>query len=155
MIKPWCCLTKVKAAQSLLTRIVEENLHIMFSESTPNVVGTQSNGFAGTKATDNASQARKEIEPSSHDDGSNPSSDDGKKVDEDPRKDSECNDQEKEYNVNNTNNVNAASTNEVNDLHLSREEDWHMIKSREIGLDYSTLSWKHKRPLRKDEEVKK
>ncbi|GJY97231.1 retrovirus-related pol polyprotein from transposon TNT 1-94 [Tanacetum coccineum] len=31
------------------TRIVEENLHIRFSESTPNVVGTQSNGFAGIK----------------------------------------------------------------------------------------------------------
>ncbi|GJS26411.1 putative ribonuclease H-like domain-containing protein [Tanacetum coccineum] len=141
------------------TRIVEENLHIRFSESTPNVAGsgpdwlfdidaltrtmnyepivagTQSNGFAGTKASDNAGQARKETEPvkdyillplwtadppfsqdpkSSHDDGSKPSSDDGKKVDEDPRKDSECNDQEKEDNVNSTNNVNAASTNEVN-----------------------------------------
>ncbi|GJR65239.1 putative ribonuclease H-like domain-containing protein [Tanacetum coccineum] len=90
---------------------------------------TQSNGFAGTKASDNASQARKETEPvkdyillplwttdppysqdpkSSHDDGSKPSSDDGKKVDEDPRKDSECKDQEKEDNVNNTNNVNTA-----------------------------------------------
>ncbi|GJX47949.1 uncharacterized mitochondrial protein-like protein [Tanacetum coccineum] len=148
------------------TRIVEENLHIRFSESTPNAVGsgpdwlfdidaltrtinyepivagTQSNGFAGTKASDNASQARKETEPvknyillpflgadppfsqdpkSSHDDGSKPSSDDGKKVDEDPRKDSECKDQEKEDNVNSTNNVNtvsstvnAAGTNEVN-----------------------------------------
>ncbi|GJT13782.1 hypothetical protein Tco_0860824 [Tanacetum coccineum] len=85
------------------TRIVEENLHIRFSESTPNaigsgpdwlfdidaltrimnyepiVAGTQSNGFADPK--------------SSHDDVSKPSSDDGKKVDEDPRKDSECNDQ--------------------------------------------------------------
>ncbi|GJT62211.1 putative ribonuclease H-like domain-containing protein [Tanacetum coccineum] len=135
------------------TRIVEENLHVRFSESTPNVVGsgpdwlfnidaltrtmnyepivagTQSNGFAGTKASDNAGQARKETEPvkdyillplwttdppysqdlkSSHDDGSKPSSDDGKKVDEDPRKDSECKDQEKEDNVNNTNNVNIA-----------------------------------------------
>ncbi|GKD77325.1 putative ribonuclease H-like domain-containing protein [Tanacetum coccineum] len=59
------------------TRIVEENLHIRFSESTPNVVGTQSNGFADLK--------------SSHDDRSNPSSDNGKKVDEDPRKDSEFN----------------------------------------------------------------
>ncbi|GJR68789.1 putative ribonuclease H-like domain-containing protein [Tanacetum coccineum] len=141
------------------TRIVEENLHIRFSESTPNVAGsgpdwlfdidaltrtmnyepivagTQSNGFAGTKASDNAGQARKETKPvkdyillplwtadlpfsqdpkSSHDDGSKPSSDDGKKVDEDPRKDSESNDQEKEDNVNSTNNVNAASTNEVN-----------------------------------------
>ncbi|GKE04151.1 ribonuclease H-like domain-containing protein [Tanacetum coccineum] len=141
------------------TRIVEENLHIRFSESTPNVVGsgpdwlfnidaltrtmnykpivagTQSNGFEGTKASDNASQARKETEPvknyillplwtvdppfsqdpkSSHNDGSEPSSDDGKKVDKDPRKDSECNDQKKEDNVNSTNNVNAASTNKVN-----------------------------------------
>nr|GEX53214.1 putative ribonuclease H-like domain-containing protein [Tanacetum cinerariifolium] len=66
------------------TRIVEENLHIRFSESTPNVVGsgpdwlfdidvltrtmnyepivagTQSNSFAGTKASNNAGQARKE-----------------------------------------------------------------------------------------------
>ncbi|GJV41416.1 hypothetical protein Tco_1419856 [Tanacetum coccineum] len=69
------------------TRIVEENFHIKFSESTPNVVGsepdwlfdinaltktlnyeqivtgTQANGFAGTKASDNAGQARKETEP--------------------------------------------------------------------------------------------
>ncbi|GKD89023.1 retrovirus-related pol polyprotein from transposon TNT 1-94 [Tanacetum coccineum] len=148
------------------TRIVKENLHIRFSKSTPNAVGsgpdwlfdidaltrtmnyepivagTQSNGFAGTKASDNAGQARKETEPvkdyillplwtadppysqdpkSSHDDGSKPSSDDGKKVDEDPRKESECNDQEKEDNVNSTNNVNtvsstvnAAGTNKVN-----------------------------------------
>ncbi|GKD52704.1 ribonuclease H-like domain-containing protein, partial [Tanacetum coccineum] len=109
------------------TRIVEENLHIRFSESTPNAVGSgldwlfdidaltrtvnykpivagiQSNDFAGTKANDNAGQARKETEPvkdyillplwivdlpfsqdpkSSQDDGSKPSSDDGKKVDE-------------------------------------------------------------------------
>ncbi|GKC39986.1 putative ribonuclease H-like domain-containing protein [Tanacetum coccineum] len=34
------------------TRIVEENLHIRFSENTPNVVGTHSNGFAGTKDTE-------------------------------------------------------------------------------------------------------
>ncbi|GJZ44423.1 ribonuclease H-like domain-containing protein [Tanacetum coccineum] len=141
------------------TRIVEENLHIRFSESTPNaigsgpnwlfdidaltrtmnyepiVAGTQSNGFAGTKASNNTGQARKETKPvkdyillplrtadppfsqdlkSSHDDGSKPSSDDGKKVDEDSRKDSECKDQEKEDNVNSTNTVNAAGSNEVN-----------------------------------------
>ncbi|GJZ29491.1 putative ribonuclease H-like domain-containing protein [Tanacetum coccineum] len=114
------------------TRIVEENLHIRFSENTPNVVGsgsdwlfdieeltrtinyepiaagTQSNGFTDPN--------------SSHDDdGSKPSSDDGKKVDEDPRKESECKDQEKKDNFNNTNNVNTvnstintASTNEAN-----------------------------------------
>ncbi|GJU78845.1 ribonuclease H-like domain-containing protein [Tanacetum coccineum] len=89
------------------TRIMEENLHIRFSESTPNIVGigpdwlfdidaltrtmnyepivagTQSNGFAGTKASDNADLK------SSHDDGSKPLSDNEKKIDEDPRKDSE------------------------------------------------------------------
>ncbi|GJZ65188.1 putative ribonuclease H-like domain-containing protein [Tanacetum coccineum] len=69
------------------TKIVEENLHIRFSESTPNVVGSeldclfdidaltrtinyepivagiQYNGFVGTKESDNAGQARKETEP--------------------------------------------------------------------------------------------
>nr|GEU45905.1 hypothetical protein [Tanacetum cinerariifolium] len=99
------------------TRIVEENLHIRFSKSRPNVVGsgldwlfdidaltrtinyepvvvgTRSNGFVGTKASDNEGQAIKEIKPvkdyillplwtddlpfsqdpkSSHDDGSKP-----------------------------------------------------------------------------------
>nr|GFB04226.1 ribonuclease H-like domain-containing protein [Tanacetum cinerariifolium] len=106
------------------TRIVEENLHIRFSERTPNVVGsgpdwlfdidaltrtmnyepivagTQSNDFADSK--------------SSQDDEFKPSSDDGKKVDEDPRQESECKDQVKEDNVNNTNNVNVAGTSEVN-----------------------------------------
>ncbi|GJS81932.1 putative ribonuclease H-like domain-containing protein [Tanacetum coccineum] len=51
---------------------------------------------------------------SSPDAGFKPSGDNEKKVDEYLRKDSECDDQEKEYNVNSTNNVNAASTNEVN-----------------------------------------
>ncbi|GJR98367.1 putative ribonuclease H-like domain-containing protein [Tanacetum coccineum] len=89
------------------TRIVEENLHIRFSENIPNaegsgpdwlfdidaltrtmnyepiVIGTQSNGFASTKANDNADSK------SSQDEGSKPSSDDENKVDDDPRKDSE------------------------------------------------------------------
>nr|GEU31606.1 putative ribonuclease H-like domain-containing protein [Tanacetum cinerariifolium] len=94
----------------------------------PIIACTQSNGFAGTKASDNAGQARKETKPvkdyillplwtvdlplsydlkSSHDDGSKLSCDDRKKVDEDPRKESECKDQDKEDNVNNTNNTNT------------------------------------------------
>nr|GEU57766.1 putative ribonuclease H-like domain-containing protein [Tanacetum cinerariifolium] len=87
------------------TRIVEENLHIRFSENTHNI-----------------------------DDGFKPSSDEGKKVDEDPSKGIKCNDQEKEMNVNNTNNVNtvsstvyAAGTNEDNkipfNLNMSALED--------------------------------
>ncbi|GJU08050.1 ribonuclease H-like domain-containing protein [Tanacetum coccineum] len=88
------------------TRIVEENLHIRFSENTPNVVGT--------KASDNVGQARKETKPvknyillplwtpdlpysqnpkSSHDMDSKPS---------------------KKILLNILNNVNAAGINEVN-----------------------------------------
>ncbi|GJU92954.1 hypothetical protein Tco_1317710, partial [Tanacetum coccineum] len=77
---------------------------------------------------------------SSQDDGFQPSSNDGKKVDEDPRKDSDCNDQEKEDNVNITNIVNAASTNEVNvvgrktsieipvDLNMPELEDYSIFE---------------------------
>ncbi|GJV46368.1 ribonuclease H-like domain-containing protein [Tanacetum coccineum] len=118
------------------TRIVEENLHIRFSESTPNVVGSGPNWLFDIDALTRTMNYKLIVaEPvkdyillplwtadppfsqnpkSSHDNGTKPSSDDEKKVDEDPRKDSECNDQEEEENVNNTNNVNAASTNEVN-----------------------------------------
>nr|GEW66609.1 retrovirus-related Pol polyprotein from transposon TNT 1-94 [Tanacetum cinerariifolium] len=72
------------------TRIVEENLHIRFSENTPNVVGLHPK--------------------SSHIDGSKPSSDDEKKVEEDPRKENKCKYQENEDNVNSTNNVNTVSS---------------------------------------------
>nr|GEY18003.1 copia protein [Tanacetum cinerariifolium] len=65
---------------------------------------TQSNGFTGTKASDNADPK------SSHDDGSKPSSNDGKKVDEDLRKENKCKDQEKKDNVNSNNNVNIVSS---------------------------------------------
>ncbi|GJY29215.1 putative ribonuclease H-like domain-containing protein [Tanacetum coccineum] len=127
------------------TRIVKENLHIRFSKSTPNVIGT--------KASDNIGQARKETEPvknyillplwsadppysqdpkSSQDDRSKPSSDDGNKVDENSRKDSEGIDQEKEDNVNSTNNVNVASTNEVNvvdDEDIGEKADMHNLNT--------------------------
>ncbi|GJZ42463.1 putative ribonuclease H-like domain-containing protein [Tanacetum coccineum] len=98
------------------TRIVEENLHIRFSESTPNVVGSGPDWLFDIDALTRTMNYEPIVaDPkSSHNDGSKPSSDDGKKVDEDPRKDSECNDQEKEDNVNNTNNVNVVSTNKVN-----------------------------------------
>nr|GEW38380.1 retrovirus-related Pol polyprotein from transposon TNT 1-94 [Tanacetum cinerariifolium] len=114
-----------------ITRIVKENLNIRFSEHTPNVVGTQYNDYAGTKASDNAGQARKDTDPvkyyillplwttdppfsqnpkSSQHDGFKPLSDDGKKVGEDPSKGNECNDQEKKDNVNSTINVNTVSS---------------------------------------------
>ncbi|GKE64218.1 ribonuclease H-like domain-containing protein, partial [Tanacetum coccineum] len=115
------------------TRIVEENLHIRFSENTPNVVGSGLDWLFDIDALTRtmnyepivadyillplwtADLPYSQDPNSSHDDGSKPSSDDGKKVNEDPRKDSECNNQEKEDNINSTNNVNAASTNDVND----------------------------------------
>nr|GEU48936.1 retrovirus-related Pol polyprotein from transposon TNT 1-94 [Tanacetum cinerariifolium] len=169
------------------TRMVEENLHIRFSESTPNVVGsepgwlfdidvltrimnyepivvgTQSNSFAGTKASDNACQATKETNAvkyyillplwtadlpfshdpkSSQDDGFKPLSHDGNKVDEDPSKGNECYDQEKEDNVNNTNNVNAASTNRVNvvgeNINIELPFDPNMPALEDVGIfDFS------------------
>ncbi|GJV08189.1 retrovirus-related pol polyprotein from transposon TNT 1-94 [Tanacetum coccineum] len=96
------------------TRIVDENFHIRFSESKPNVKGSGSDwlfDIDGLIRTMNYEPIVADTK-SSHDDGSKPSSDGGKKVDEDPRKDIKCNDQEKEDNVNSTNNVNTA--NEVN-----------------------------------------
>nr|GEV05289.1 hypothetical protein [Tanacetum cinerariifolium] len=89
---------KVKPLEYLIVKkIVEENLHIRFSENTPNVVGI--------KACDNVGQAKKEKEPikdyillplwstdppfsqdpkSCQDDRFQPSSGSEKKVDEDP-----------------------------------------------------------------------
>nr|GEW71721.1 ribonuclease H-like domain-containing protein [Tanacetum cinerariifolium] len=128
------------------TRIVEENLHIRFSKNTSNVVGSGPDwlfdidtltrtmnyepGVAGTQSNDY-------VDPkSSHNDGFKPSSDDGKKVDQDPSKGNECNDQEKEDNVNNTNNVNtvsptviAAGTNNDNDLPF----DPNMLALEDVG----------------------
>nr|GEX32266.1 ribonuclease H-like domain-containing protein [Tanacetum cinerariifolium] len=92
------------------TRIVEENLHIRFSESTPNVVGSGPDWLFVIDALTRTMNYEAIVEDpkSSHDDGSKPSCDDGKKVDEDPRKESKCIHQEKEDNVNSTNNVNTA-----------------------------------------------
>nr|GEV92194.1 hypothetical protein [Tanacetum cinerariifolium] len=106
------------------TRIVKENLHIRFSENTPNIAGSGPNWLfdinaltksmiykpvvAGNQSNGNAESK------SSQDDRFQPSSDDGKKVDEDPIQESECKDQKKEDNVNITNNVNVVGTNGVN-----------------------------------------
>nr|GEX80998.1 uncharacterized mitochondrial protein AtMg00810-like [Tanacetum cinerariifolium] len=105
------------------TRIVEENLHIKFSESITNIVGSKLDWLFDIDILTRTMNYEPTVaDPkSSHDDGSKPSSDDGKKVDEDPSKESECNDKEKEDNVNSTNNVNTVSltvnvdgTNEIN-----------------------------------------
>ncbi|GKD60263.1 uncharacterized mitochondrial protein-like protein [Tanacetum coccineum] len=87
------------------TRIVEENLHIRFSENTPNVVGSRPDWLFDIDALTRTTNYEPIVAGTY---------DDEKKVDEDPRKDSESIDQEKDDNVNSTNNVNAAGTNEVN-----------------------------------------
>ncbi|GJX47956.1 putative ribonuclease H-like domain-containing protein [Tanacetum coccineum] len=108
------------------TKIVEENLHVQFSENTTNIagsrldwlfdidaltmsmnykpviVGNQSNSNASTKVCDDAGDDEKKITKEPGKEGG------------DSSKDSKCSNQEKEDNVNSTNNVNAASTNEVN-----------------------------------------
>nr|GFC34395.1 ribonuclease H-like domain-containing protein [Tanacetum cinerariifolium] len=85
------------------TWIVEENLHIRFSKNTPNVVGSGPDWLFNIDALTRIMN----YEP----------------IITDPSKECECNDQEKEDNVNNTNNintisltVNVADTNEDNEL---------------------------------------
>ncbi|GJX01218.1 putative ribonuclease H-like domain-containing protein [Tanacetum coccineum] len=64
------------------TRIVEENLHIRFSESTPNVVGSGPDWLFNIDALTRTMNYEPIVAnpKSSHDDGSKPSSDDRKKV---------------------------------------------------------------------------
>ncbi|GJX06136.1 retrovirus-related pol polyprotein from transposon TNT 1-94 [Tanacetum coccineum] len=83
------------------TRIVEENLHIRFSESTSNIVGSGPDWLFDIDALIRTMNYKPIVaDPkSSQDDGSKPLSDDEKKVDEDPRKDSESINQEKDDNM--------------------------------------------------------
>nr|GEV26600.1 reverse transcriptase domain-containing protein [Tanacetum cinerariifolium] len=107
------------------TRIVEENLHIRFSESTTNVICSGPDWLFDIDTLTRTMNYEPIVAnpKSSHDDGSKPSSDDENKVDGYPRKETECNDHEKDDNVNSTNNVNTvgnvntvyvAGTNKVN-----------------------------------------
>ncbi|GKA15542.1 putative ribonuclease H-like domain-containing protein [Tanacetum coccineum] len=125
------------------TRIVKENLHVQFSENTPNmagsrpnwlfdidaltksmnykpvVTGNQSNGNAGTKACDDVGKARMETIP-----GKdyillplwtvNSLFSQSSKSSPDAGFKPSRDDKKKEDNVNNTNIVNTASTNELN-----------------------------------------
>nr|GEU58847.1 retrovirus-related Pol polyprotein from transposon TNT 1-94 [Tanacetum cinerariifolium] len=98
-------------------KIVEDNLHIRFSENTPNVVGS------GPDWLFNIDELTRTMiyEP----------------IVTDPSKGIECNDQEKEMNVNNTNNVNTVSltinavgTNKDNELPF----DPNMPASEDVGI---------------------
>ncbi|GKF13974.1 retrovirus-related pol polyprotein from transposon TNT 1-94, partial [Tanacetum coccineum] len=119
------------------TRIVEENLHVKFSEDTP-IIGNQSNGNASTKACDDAGKTRMETVPGkdyillplwtqdlpfsssskdSPDAGFKPSGEEENKDAEEPgNEDSEVIstietrvNQKKDANVNNTNNIKTVS----------------------------------------------
>nr|GEV88228.1 hypothetical protein [Tanacetum cinerariifolium] len=96
---------------------MEENLHIRFSENTPNAVSSLPDWLFDIDALTRtmnyepitADLPFSQYPKSSQDDGFQPSSDSGKKVDEYPSKGSKCKDQEKQDNVNITNNVNTVS----------------------------------------------
>ncbi|GJW64001.1 hypothetical protein Tco_0115885 [Tanacetum coccineum] len=97
-----------------IRRIVEENLHIRFGESTPNVVGDKTCQNYILLPLWPADPPFSQDPKSPQDDVSKPLSDDEKKVNEDLRKECKSIDQEKDDNGNSTNNVNAASINEAN-----------------------------------------
>ncbi|GKE63725.1 putative ribonuclease H-like domain-containing protein, partial [Tanacetum coccineum] len=124
------------------TRIVEENLHVQFSENTPNiagsgpnwlfyidaltksmnykpaVVGNQSNGNADTKACDDVDPSFSSSSKDSPDAGFKPSGEEEKKDAEDPgNEDSEVPSTE-EPKVNQEKDVNVNSTNNINTVSL-------------------------------------
>nr|GEW49460.1 hypothetical protein [Tanacetum cinerariifolium] len=78
---------------------------------------------------------------SSHDDGFKPLSDDGKKVNEVPSKGNECNDQEKEYNVNSTNNVNTVSST-VNAVGTNKDHELSFDLNMSALEDVSIFNFK-------------
>ncbi|GKA62723.1 putative ribonuclease H-like domain-containing protein [Tanacetum coccineum] len=90
------------------TMIVEENLHVQFSENTPNIAGSGPNWLFDIDALTNSPDA-----------GFKPSGDNEKKVTEGPRKEG-VDPSNKNDSVNSTNNINTASdgnsTNNVNTI---------------------------------------
>ncbi|GJU97091.1 putative ribonuclease H-like domain-containing protein [Tanacetum coccineum] len=139
------------------TRIVEENLHVQFSENTPNIAGSgpnwlfdidaltksmnyklvvagnQSNGNAGTKACDDVGDDEKKVTEEPGKEGG------------DPSKEDERDDQEKDASVKSTNNVNAASTNKVNadaktSIELSLDPNMPKMEDYSIFEDVGTES---------------
>ncbi|GJU30582.1 ribonuclease H-like domain-containing protein [Tanacetum coccineum] len=104
------------------TRIVEENLHVQFSENTPNIVGSRPNWLFDIDAL-TKSMNYKPIVAGNQSNGS--VGEDEKKVTEEPGKEggNSSNDQEKDDNINSTNNINTASdgnsTNNVNVVSLT------------------------------------
>ncbi|GJS66730.1 putative ribonuclease H-like domain-containing protein [Tanacetum coccineum] len=98
------------------TRIAEENMHVQFSENTPNITRSKAR-METVPGKDYILLPLWPVDPlfsqdsnSSLDAGFKPSSDGEKKVNGDPSKEDERDNQEKDDNVNSTNNVNAVSS---------------------------------------------
>ncbi|GKA91535.1 ribonuclease H-like domain-containing protein [Tanacetum coccineum] len=110
------------------TRIVEENLHVQFSENTPNIAGSRPNWLFDIDALTKSMNYKPVVAGNQSNDNAgtkacNDAGDNEKKVTEEPRKEGgdSSNDQEKEDDsVNSTNNINTASdgnnTNNVNTI---------------------------------------
>ncbi|GJS86451.1 retrovirus-related pol polyprotein from transposon TNT 1-94 [Tanacetum coccineum] len=158
------------------TRIMEESLNIRFLENKPNVVGsgpdwlfdidaltrimnyepivagTQSNGFAGIKASVNAGQPSKETEPirnyillplwvddppidstpkSSEDTGFKPLSDDKKKDDDDPGK--RCTNNV--TTVSSTVNAVGSNADDASTRKVQNDQDMHALEVDSIPVD--------------------
>nr|GEV76253.1 retrotransposon protein, putative, unclassified [Tanacetum cinerariifolium] len=120
------CVSKEFRVFNSRTRIVEEILHIRFSENTPNNVGSGPDWLfdidALTKIMNYQPVVTGTQSNGNADVGFKPSNDVGKKVNEVPRQENKCKDQEEKDSVNSTNRdnvvsltVNAAS-NKVNDV---------------------------------------
>ncbi|GJT30885.1 ribonuclease H-like domain-containing protein [Tanacetum coccineum] len=130
------------------TRIAEENLHVQFSENTPNIVGSgpnwlfdidaltksmnykpvvaenQSNGNAGTKTCDDAVYDAKKVTEEPEKEGG------------DASKEDERDHQEQEDNVNSTNNINTVSSTvnaSYENIVSGCADDPTMLELEEIG----------------------
>nr|GEX09376.1 hypothetical protein [Tanacetum cinerariifolium] len=110
------------------TRILEENLHVRFSENTPNIVGSGPNWFFDIDALTKSTNYKPSVV------GNKSNGNAGTKACDDA-------DQEKEDNVNNTNNVNAAGTNGVNAVSANTNNELPFDPEMPALKDISTFNF--------------
>nr|GEU41001.1 retrovirus-related Pol polyprotein from transposon TNT 1-94 [Tanacetum cinerariifolium] len=126
-------------------RIMEENLHIRFSENTLTSVGSEPDWLFDIDSLTKTMNYEPVVAQSNEfaDDGFQPLNDYGNKVDEDSMSESECKDQEKENSVNSTNRVNIVNStvnivgpSEVNVVGKSIElpDDLNMLELEDISI---------------------
>nr|GEW36332.1 putative ribonuclease H-like domain-containing protein [Tanacetum cinerariifolium] len=110
-------------------RIVEENLHIRFSENTPNIAGSGPNWLFDIDALTKSMNYNLVVIGNQSIGNA------------DPRQESKCKDQEKKDNVNNTNNVNVAGTNGVNAVGANTNNELHFDPEMPALEDISTFNF--------------